>query len=277
MRTSIHVNIPEPCHEDWDQMTANEKGRHCNSCNKTVLDFTSKTDEQIVKTFQTETNLCGRFKSSQLKRKLVLNRKEKNNYLSYIASTLFAFLTLGTQDVQAQGKPHMIKVDSSQYNSLRGKVGVSVLRNKMISITVFGKSKHRLPNAFVSLKGSSNKKKTNMAGDVSIKCRIGDILIIECQGYETITITIKQSSTYKVTLTPEAKVNSNLTGMVSSVNPEERQPNASNTLILGGIRSISQTNSRRKERRKLIRKGTIERTSIGNFLYNISSIFRRKE
>ncbi|WP_157588794.1 hypothetical protein [Psychroserpens burtonensis] len=53
MRTTLIINIPKPCHEDWNQMTTQQKGRHCSSCEKTVIDFTSKTNEQIVKIFLT--------------------------------------------------------------------------------------------------------------------------------------------------------------------------------------------------------------------------------
>ncbi|MBA3710729.1 MAG: hypothetical protein H0W83_18135 [Planctomycetes bacterium] len=34
------VRIPSPCHEDWSRMAPNERGRHCASCDKTVVDVT---------------------------------------------------------------------------------------------------------------------------------------------------------------------------------------------------------------------------------------------
>ncbi|WP_298903891.1 hypothetical protein [uncultured Psychroserpens sp.] len=276
MRTSIQVSIPEPCHEDWNQMTPNEKGRHCISCHKTVTDFTASTDEQIVKTLQSETNLCGRFKPTQLQRKLVLSRKERNNYLSYVASTLFAFLSLGAQEVNAQGKPQIIKVDSTEHVKLKGKTAVSILDHKMITVTVYGESKNRLAYAFISLKGSTNKVKTNMAGDATLKCKINDTIRVECSGFETVDVLVKQASTYKITLEPIYYKISSVVGMVSSVE-EEKRPNASNVQIIGRISPTSIPIPTKKERRMLIRNGTIERTSVGNFLYNISSIFRRKE
>ena len=275
MRSSIQVNIPEPCHEDWNQMTPNEKGRHCKLCDKTVTDFTTASDEQIIKTLQTETSICGRFQPTQLKRDLILNRKERHNYLSLVASTLFAFLSLGTNEVEAQGKPQIVKVDAADLNKLKGKTAVSILKHKMISVTVYGASKNRLPNAFISLKGSTNKVKTNMAGDAALKCQIGDTLRVECYGYETVAVTIKESSIYNITLNPIYYKESSIVGKVSSVN-EKKRPNASHVMVVGGVHSRRSTLAR-KERRHLIRNGTIERTSIGKFLYNISSIFRRKE
>jgi hypothetical protein len=51
-------------------MTPNYEGRYCNSCAKTVIDFTSMTDEDIQQLFfnhQHET-ICGHFKRSQVQR-----------------------------------------------------------------------------------------------------------------------------------------------------------------------------------------------------------------
>lgn len=49
-------------------MTPNDKGRYCNSCAKTVIDFTSMTDEQVQHFFFDHRHeaICGHFKKSQL-------------------------------------------------------------------------------------------------------------------------------------------------------------------------------------------------------------------
>ena len=36
------LNIAEPCREDWQNMTPNNLGRHCQNCQKTVVDFLQK-------------------------------------------------------------------------------------------------------------------------------------------------------------------------------------------------------------------------------------------
>ncbi len=62
------ITIPEPCHENWDEMTPKENGRFCMSCSKTVIDFTKMLPEEIQHFFmQNQRNkICGRFKKSQL-------------------------------------------------------------------------------------------------------------------------------------------------------------------------------------------------------------------
>lgn len=60
--------IPKPCHEDWNKMTPDEKGAFCQSCNKSVYDFTDKNEEQVeaILASAASQEVCGRFNSSQL-------------------------------------------------------------------------------------------------------------------------------------------------------------------------------------------------------------------
>src|ERR1700756_4455260 len=42
------IQIPKPCHQDWNTMEPNEQGRHCLQCCKTVVDFTNQEPEEIM-------------------------------------------------------------------------------------------------------------------------------------------------------------------------------------------------------------------------------------
>jgi hypothetical protein len=44
VRTS-DVFIPEPCHEDWDRMRPEARGRFCAACKKTVHDLSAMTED----------------------------------------------------------------------------------------------------------------------------------------------------------------------------------------------------------------------------------------
>jgi len=56
----ISLMIPTPCHEDWDKMTPEEKGRCCASCQKTVLDLTKMGDRELAEFFKKPVgSLCG--------------------------------------------------------------------------------------------------------------------------------------------------------------------------------------------------------------------------
>jgi hypothetical protein len=71
--SSPKVIIPEPCNKGWDNMTPHSSGpitigRHCDTCDKVVVDFTQMNKEEI-KTYFIEkagTKICGHFKVSQV-------------------------------------------------------------------------------------------------------------------------------------------------------------------------------------------------------------------
>jgi len=65
----MKISINEPCHENWDKMTANDQGAFCLSCQKNVVDFSKKTLSQIKEFFENKkdnTSVCGRFEDHQL-------------------------------------------------------------------------------------------------------------------------------------------------------------------------------------------------------------------
>ncbi|MCE3074758.1 hypothetical protein [Chryseobacterium gwangjuense] len=96
----MKITIPTPCHENWEAMTPEEKGRFCSVCSKTVRDFTVSSDEEIMEVFSNSTEeICGNFFASQLNRNL---------QYSYINSVFvkfavgFILTTGGWVSVQAQ-------------------------------------------------------------------------------------------------------------------------------------------------------------------------------
>jgi hypothetical protein len=70
--SNLIVRVPEPCHEDWNKMLPDEKGKFCLSCNKSVFDFSNKTDTEIKNILleHKDQKVCGHFKKSQVDRPL---------------------------------------------------------------------------------------------------------------------------------------------------------------------------------------------------------------
>jgi len=65
----MKISIPQPCHENWQQMTPNEQGRFCASCQKTVVDFTDWTDKMLIDfLLKNKTVTCARFTNIQLEK-----------------------------------------------------------------------------------------------------------------------------------------------------------------------------------------------------------------
>ncbi|NRD18900.1 energy transducer TonB [Winogradskyella eckloniae] len=68
MKSNYSISIPKPCHEDWAKMTPHKKGRFCQLCSKTVIDFTTMSKKQVEEylAIHSKNKICGRFKVSQL-------------------------------------------------------------------------------------------------------------------------------------------------------------------------------------------------------------------
>jgi hypothetical protein len=61
------IIVSNPCNKDWSKMSSTENGRHCMSCNKTVIDFSNWEIEDIKNYLKdTNKNVCGSFKSLQV-------------------------------------------------------------------------------------------------------------------------------------------------------------------------------------------------------------------
>lgn len=101
MRTSIQLQIPTPCGENWENMQLAERGRHCQHCCKTVVDFTMMSDEEIIRhlTKAPGANVCGRLMPDQLGRKLAPAAVQRNGWSGWhwvVASVLM--LAKGTDN-----------------------------------------------------------------------------------------------------------------------------------------------------------------------------------
>lgn len=96
MSKPIQINIPSPCHEDWDKMTPVEQGRFCNSCQKVVTDFTNFTDAQLYSFFSKRTEeVCGRFYNHQLNRDIHIPTQPHSRLYQYFIG--FGLTLLFTQ------------------------------------------------------------------------------------------------------------------------------------------------------------------------------------
>ena len=92
MDDNYKISIPKPCHENWDEMKSVEQGRFCASCSKVVIDFTSKTTNEIIDFLLSRGNekVCGRARDEQLS--LVPVRSRRNSkWTIFMAALYFVF------------------------------------------------------------------------------------------------------------------------------------------------------------------------------------------
>lgn len=114
----MKIILPKPCHEKWETMTPQEKGRFCAVCSKTVRDFTNDPDDEILDYFSEHSseNICGNFYQSQL------NRNIQYSFINSLFSKFAIGLILtagGIVSVDAQEKD---SVKTSALDSLQGKI-----------------------------------------------------------------------------------------------------------------------------------------------------------
>lgn len=82
------IQIPKPCHEDWNLMTPNEQGRHCGQCAKTVVDFTGWEPAEMIFYLKMNAGACGRFRTDQLDVAL----PSPEDFVQEIVRTPFSFM-----------------------------------------------------------------------------------------------------------------------------------------------------------------------------------------
>jgi hypothetical protein len=196
MREKLQLHIPEPCHENWNQMTPVEQGRFCSSCQKNVIDFTAKDDEEILDFFKNYSgNTCGRFSNNQLNRPIeVIELKPASPFLKYAASLLLTallFSTRGKSQFKEQLPKQVCEKPLNTTPSFRVRMGAvtSVSRNDLHNIKVEGvvmdqKGANVLPHTSVVIKGTNKGTITDLNGKFSLSTMdINGILVFSVVGY----------------------------------------------------------------------------------------------
>src|SRR5690349_9327885 len=57
------VRVKEPCSENWDEMTGNDKVRFCSHCSKSVNNISEMTPRKVAKlVMRSNGNLCIRYR-----------------------------------------------------------------------------------------------------------------------------------------------------------------------------------------------------------------------
>ena len=193
MPTPIHVTIPEPCHENWQQMTPVEKGRFCASCQKKVFDFTNMPDSEIVSVLRSHNHVCGRLTAKQLEDGV---KAPKERSLIGIAATAAAIslLTVGANDATAQ-----VPVPTEQHEAQKDSIIGKVLMPEKRTITgIISDTLGPLPGARVVIKGTEIITETDLEGKYTIEAKESDTLEFSYIGYKTISIPVSKRDTINI-------------------------------------------------------------------------------
>jgi hypothetical protein len=95
MQPIKRINIPKACHESWDAMIPVEKGRHCQSCSKTVVDFTAMNNADVIAYLSSHKNVCGHISGSKMaaiNHDLEVKHRKRFTWKGFIAAASLSML-----------------------------------------------------------------------------------------------------------------------------------------------------------------------------------------
>lgn len=96
------LQIPIPCAQQWQTMQPLRPDcRFCAACLKNIVDFTYKTDAEILHYLQQNTgNICGRFRPEQLDRHLKAPKAPRQTGFGAMAAGFAALLAMKEPSIQ---------------------------------------------------------------------------------------------------------------------------------------------------------------------------------
>lgn len=201
MPRSLQLNIAEPCHENWQNMTPQEQGRFCGSCQKTVVDFTMMSDQEVLNYFlKTDHNVCGRFADDQLNKDLKITEKKKRFSWAYVWNILVATFLITKADAQVKDKPEKPVEIVNEDRKIMGKIAYvhtanvkpAALLIEMRGMVLDEKNNQPIIGASIRIKGIGGGCMADTTGKFSLKVEKKEGMVLEFSaiGYETQTLDV---------------------------------------------------------------------------------------
>ncbi|WP_410878361.1 carboxypeptidase-like regulatory domain-containing protein [Myroides sp. DW712] len=164
------IQLPEPCSEDWNQMTPLEKGRFCVLCEKTVYDFSNYTKQELVLHLQREGKVCGRIPTKYLD--IALSESKANRGIGMqgiVAAAINLLLLTTTAAVQGQEKVKVEQQVKESENIPETKQQQTKQTFRVIRGKVMDEEGFALPSVSVLIKGTQLGVGTDLDGGFELK------------------------------------------------------------------------------------------------------------
>jgi len=209
-RVIKQIAIPKPCVQDWADMDITDKGRFCQSCQKTVVDFTKLSSGQVLEILSSSGKLCGRLRETQLQslnNTFAIQQASGFPWKNFsIVAAFIGFVPFVNAEAKVKAQveqgPSSFKKVTSLSDTLNNS---SVITGYVTSST----DKLPLPGACIKVKGTKTGVWTDVNGyfklhiPANIKDPVGVILFI---GFETKEFKIDQRTNYSFALTESSKI-----------------------------------------------------------------------
>lgn len=176
-------------------MTPADKGRFCDKCMKNVMDFTAKTDREILDAYAKDSKLCGRFKADQLNRDIAVVEKKSTVWLA-TTSAIMTIVGVESSEVLAQEKQNT----EQHENFMLGKMIAPVKPQTKVIKGVVSDDVGPLPGANVVIKGTDISTQTDIDGNFSMEAKENDVIVVSFLGLATLEKKVTNSDFYKIEL-----------------------------------------------------------------------------
>lgn len=186
----FQIEIPKPCDQSWDDMTPQGHGRHCDSCSKIVIDFSTWSDTELFAFFaKNNGSFCGRYLDAQLHRPIHKPYTTPSSWYRMAIAMGFTLLFDQMHEAKAQSRP-LVYVAEAPISEQKMAIGDTSM--KEIRGVVTGFKKEPLMNASVQILQNSEVKGaaiTDFDGNYSIKVLDSGSynLKVSCLGYSDST------------------------------------------------------------------------------------------
>ena len=207
----INIQIDKPCSEDFKTFKKTDKGGFCNSCKKTVVDFTKMNDQEIITYFNSDkSKTCGLFLESQLKSysnpSISLNRKNTSTF----ASSLFGISlvsVLSLTNAYSQEKTNTTSIVKEENVDTKKDIDSVDLNEKFTVSGIVSDKSGPLPGANIYLKNYNISTQTDIDGKFTFPklLKTGDVLIVSFIGYNNKEIQVK-SKNESITISYDVKL-----------------------------------------------------------------------
>ena len=196
------LSIPEPCHQSWQQMTDVQGGRHCESCSKTVVDFTRMSNDEIINYLSVSGRVCGRFDNDQFHGLSARVADEDRNagwkkWLMAVAFVSASFITKANIHIANTRieRTEQLPLSRSPESADTIKKSNELPKERVINGRVVDESGSPLPGAQVQIQGTTIDMVTNADGCFSFKVPFSaNTLMVRFIGYENIYFNIQDKA-----------------------------------------------------------------------------------
>lgn len=213
MAAPFRILINNPCNEKWLSMQADQSGRFCGPCQKSVIDFRQFSDSDLKLWFTNNQNTgCGRFNPEQINRLIDVkaNFSIRQFKPSLIAASLMAFLSFPKLANAVNKSHHTYQTDEKRYKTEK-KTAVSAKE----LITIKGRvidSDESLPlvGGSVRVKGTTITTVADKEGNFELKVDKNDFknnLVLEFSsvGFESRSLKVNLKKTETITVVLKMK------------------------------------------------------------------------